>query len=58
MVIGWYNKLVNKEWELKRQRMKFCKKCKHKGKYTCKICHCVLDAKLRVKDAKCPINKW
>lgn len=59
---GWYYKLFNKEEHLVYKRMPICKHCSHKTNTTlgesCNLCGCILDAKTRVEDEHCDINKW
>lgn len=61
--IGWYNKIFKKNNNLYNQRIVICNQCDSKLQLTkneaiCKECGCVLDAKLRVKDEICLLNKW
>ena len=60
---GWANDLLKKEEELYQKRISICKQCE----YCVHIeslgdiydeCGCILDAKARVKDEKCELNKW
>lgn len=82
---GFYNKLLDKNKSLQKERISICKTCKlyklddifgemcnkklylnpetnevskkhKKGFYN--GCGCILDAKTRVENSKCPINKW
>ncbi len=38
-------------------RLSICERCEHFG-YTCKMCGCILSAKTKSPDTKCPIGKW
>lgn len=48
--------------ELANKRWNICKKCPElKGSMltaTCRICGCVMAAKVQLKGAKCPIDNW
>ena len=59
---GWYYKLFNKEEHLANKRLPICRQCPHKINIalgeSCGLCGCVLDAKTRVKDEHCEIDKW
>lgn len=41
-------------------RLKVCKACPRFIRLThqCKECGCLMDAKTKLKDATCPLNKW
>lgn len=63
IIRGWYYKLIGFNWELYEQRMKQCNECSEilyitKNTKVCGQCGCVLDAKNRVIEEKCPLNKW
>lgn len=62
IIKGWYYKIFNKEEYLAKNRIPVCKKCPNMTNTalgnTCKLCGCILDAKTRVKDEHCEINKW
>ena len=63
IIKGWYFSIFNKNEELARKRIAICKKCKscvHIDKLgdICDECGCILDAKARVKDEYCVLNKW
>jgi hypothetical protein len=60
---GWYYRLFNKNEKLAKKRISICNKCKSKVRIEligdiCDECGCVLEAKARVKDEKCELNKW
>ena len=60
---GWYYKTFNKNEQLARKRIAICKKCKSLVHIDmlgdiCNECGCILDAKARVRDEKCELNKW
>lgn len=45
------------------QRMALCRACDHAralpgGVVQCKQCGCVMNAKTKLRGAKCPISKW
>ena len=62
ILIGWYNKIFLKEQDLANYRLDICKHCQHNVKFlgqdSCDLFGCLLDAKVRVRDEKCLINKW
>lgn len=63
IIKGWYYNLFNKNEELARKRISICKKCKSCVHIEmlgdiCDECGCVLEAKARVKDEQCELNKW
>ena len=47
-----------KTMQLKDDRMKICRPCAHYKAGFCKLCGCMLVMKTRVKQEKCPANKW
>lgn len=60
---GWYYKFFNKNEQLARKRIAVCKKCESLEHIDilgdiCGECGCILEAKARVKDEKCKLNKW
>lgn len=57
--------LFNKNMEralpdIARQRLDICKSCPEYIRFThqCKKCGCIMNAKVKLKDATCPLNKW
>lgn len=62
IIKGWYFKIFNKKVFLANTRLSICKDCSHKTKTTlgecCSLCGCILDAKTRVENEHCDINKW
>ena len=63
IIKGWYFKIFNKNEKLAKKRISICNKCKSKVRIEligdiCDECGCVLEAKARVKDEKCELNKW
>lgn len=63
IIKGWYYRLFNKHEELARKRIAICNKCSHKLHIDklgdiCDKCGCVLEAKARVEDEYCELNKW
>lgn len=60
---GWYYRFFNRNEELARKRIAICNKCSHKLHLDmigdiCDECGCVLEAKTRVLDEQCDLNKW
>lgn len=58
IINGYANLLANVNQKLAEQRMKICKACPNKAGRFCKICKCVLLAKVRDEEQQCPIGKW
>lgn len=57
--------LFNKNMEralpiLQEKRLEMCKTCPRYVRFThqCKECGCMMDAKVKLLDATCPLNKW
>lgn len=45
--------------ELSAERMKICNTCDQlRNGLSCNICGCFVDAKTRVPEESCPLNKW
>lgn len=46
--------------ELSKSRLEICNSCEHLLKLTgnCKKCGCFVAGKTKLKQQKCPINKW
>lgn len=63
IIKGWYFRLFNKNEQLAIKRIAVCKKC-DSCMHTdilgdiCAECGCILEAKARVKDEYCELNKW
>lgn len=63
IIKGWYFSLFNKNEQLANKRISICKKCEYCMHIEnlgdiCDECGCILDAKTRVEDEKCELNKW
>ena len=63
IIKGWYYKLLGINLELVESRMSCCNECSDvicitKNTKVCKHCGCFLDAKTRIKEEECPLNKW
>lgn len=41
-----------------QQRIRICKQCEHYRMFICSQCGCFMPAKTRLRNAKCPIDKW
>jgi hypothetical protein len=57
--------LFNKNMEralplIAEKRLDICKQCPRYVKLThqCKECGCIMNAKVKLADASCPLNKW
>lgn len=63
IIKGWYFKIFNKNEKLAKKRISICNNCNSKEHIEiigdiCNQCGCVLEAKARVLDEKCELNKW
>lgn len=63
IILGWWNWLLDKISDLKYkkqfdERLEICKACEKYSCGFCKICGCVVTAKTKCEESKCPINKW
>ena len=63
IIKGWYFRFFNKNEQLARKRIAICNKCKSKRHIDmlgdiCDECGCILEAKARVEDECCELNKW
>lgn len=62
IIKGWYFKLFGKKQSLADIRLDICNTCEHKIKTSlgeaCSQCGCILDAKARVEDEQCDLDKW
>lgn len=63
IIKGWYFKIFNKHEKLARKRIAICMRCNSRTHIDilgdiCDECGCVLEAKARVEDEQCELNKW
>jgi ribosomal protein L37E len=62
IIKGHYNSWLGKEQELYNKRISVCNECDLKLHTTigdiCSECGCPLQAKTRVEDEKCDLDKW
>lgn len=62
IIIGWSLKLFGLEDDLANRRLVLCETCCKKVKTSlgdvCGLCGCVLDAKVRVEDEHCELDRW
>lgn len=62
IIKGWYFKIFNLEKDLASVRLAICNQCPNKIKTSlgdaCNECGCILDAKTRVEDEHCDLDKW
>ena len=55
------DKFLDKETlDLSKKRLGICQECEHFNSDTkrCSICSCFMEAKTRLRTAKCPMEKW
>lgn len=52
--------MLGADKETREARFAICKQCKHYNRKfaRCKLCGCVMIAKVALKGAKCPDGKW
>lgn len=62
IIVGWYNRIFDRNTTLYNKRMEVCKGCTEKVKIgnedVCGICYCPLKSKLRVKEEVCAQGRW
>lgn len=63
IIKGWYYKIFDENRELAKERIAICNMCEHREHVEmvgdiCAKCGCILEAKARVLDEKCKLNKW
>lgn len=62
IIIGWIFKIFSLENDLASVRLAICNQCTNKIKTSlgdaCNECGCILDAKTRVADEHCDLDKW
>jgi hypothetical protein len=45
--------------EVQEQRLRICGKCPYQNKLKiCSVCKCVVPAKVKIKDTRCPLGLW
>jgi hypothetical protein len=60
IVNGVTHYFEDKNDQLYKERMQFCSKCPRRtfhGQF-CGECKCLLQAKLRLEEERCPLDKW
>lgn len=62
IIKGHFNRLFSRNNEVSNKRLDICRDCSNRENTIigdiCGICGCPLDAKTRVDDEKCDMNKW
>jgi hypothetical protein len=62
IVKGFTALATGKKYEFTDGRIAMCRSCESNywisKKIFCSICKCYIPAKARVKDEKCPLDKW
>ena len=62
IIIGWSLKLFGLQYDLANRRLVLCEICDKRVKTSlgdaCGECGCILDAKVRVEDEHCDLDKW
>jgi hypothetical protein len=55
---GFKNLILNTKVPGEKRRLKICSRCPSRKKFTCGECGCILAAKVKAPNSKCPLNKW
>lgn len=62
IIIGWSLKLFGLQDDLANRRLVLCETCDKRVKTSlgdaCGECGCILDAKVRIEDEHCDLDKW
>ena len=58
IIIGFWYWLKNENKDLYIDRSSICSICPSNRRYRCGECGCFKQAKLRLKDSNCPLDKW
>jgi hypothetical protein len=62
IIIGWFRKIFELKEDMASIRLNICNHCPHKINTplgdACSLCGCILDAKTRVEDEQCDLDKW
>ena len=62
IIKGWFYKLFKKKQDIAISRLEICNTCEHNVETSlgnaCSQCGCILDAKTRVEDEHCDLDKW
>lgn len=58
IILGWYYWMTNRNNILAKARLEVCVKCPSRKWNVCQECGCVLQAKARLKEEECPLDKW
>lgn len=58
ILIGWWFWITNRNNTMAKERLKICAVCKFRRVFLCGECGCVLQAKARLPEEKCPKDKW
>ena len=60
---GWKNLILDKISDIKYKeyfdkRYEICKVCQDNHDGICQLCFCVIKAKTKAEDSRCPVDKW
>ena len=62
VIKGWFYKIFKKKQDIAGPRLAICNVCEHNVETSlgnaCSQCGCILDAKTRVEDEHCDLDKW
>lgn len=58
IIDGWSNLITDDFKEEAERRAKICSTCDKNVLNVCKSCGCILSAKTRSPNSKCPESKW
>ena len=55
---GRFKKWIIYDQEILDRRRAECEKCEYKFGFNCRKCGCVISAKTKFKNQRCPVGKW
>lgn len=63
IIQGWWNLFLDWISDIKYkkefdERLKICNSCSYNKHGICQKCYCVVAAKTKSEDSKCPLDKW
>ena len=58
-VTSWFNRQFRAPEGVAKSRMAICQKCEHfSAVKMCKVCKCLMPAKVHIAASQCPEGKW
>lgn len=58
IILGWWFWITNYNNDIAKTRLKICVNCPIRKGMICSHCGCILQAKTRIYEESCPIEKW